>query len=119
IQIIGAQPIDRACLKRSYCTYEHYSRRADARLKLTMHLERLDEPVPCRADFSNGRVTPLAFRRGGREHVVRAVHSRWLARAGRHPQFYFSAETESGDVYELRLDSADMVWHVQSVMLEG
>lgn len=84
-----------------------------------MRLERLDEPVPCRADFTGGKVTPLQFWRGGREHVVRAVHSRWMDRAGRHPQFYFSAETESGDVYELRLDSADMMWRVQSVMLEG
>ena len=84
-----------------------------------MRLERLEEPVQCRAEFSAGRVTPLSFTARGREHSVRAVHSRWLDRAGRHPQFYFSAETDSGDVYELRLDSSDMVWHVQSVMLEG
>ena len=50
---------------------------------------------------------------------MRAVHARWLDRAGRHPQFYFSAETDAGDVFELRLDSAEMTWHVQSVMLEG
>ena len=84
-----------------------------------MRLERLDESIHCQADFSGGRVTPLRFSRRDREHVVSAVHSRWLDRAGRHPQFYFSAETESGDVYELRLDSGDMTWHLQSVMLEG
>ena len=84
-----------------------------------MQLERLEEAVTCRADFSGGRVTPLQFVQRGREHAVRAVHSRWLDRAGRHPQFYFSAETESGEVYELRLDSGDMTWHVHSVMLEG
>jgi hypothetical protein len=84
-----------------------------------MRLERLDEAIACRAEFSGGRITPLCFWRGGREIAVKAVHSRWLDRAGRHPQLYFSAETESGDVYELRLDCGEMVWRVQSVMLEG
>ena len=89
------------------------------RMRIEVRLERLDQAVACRADFTGGKVTPLSFWRGGREHRVRAVHARWLDRSARHPQFYFSTETESGEVYELRLDSGEMVWHVQSVMLEG
>ncbi len=84
-----------------------------------MRLERLDEPVRCRADFAGGRVTPVCFWRGERQHEVRAVHARWLDRAPRHPQLYFSAETDSGDVYEIRLDTGQMLWHLQSVLLEG
>ena len=82
-----------------------------------MNVERLDEAVACRADFSGGRVTPLCFWRAGRAHPVTRVHARWLDRASRHPQHYFSAETETGEIYELRLDTAQMLWHVQSVLL--
>ena len=84
-----------------------------------MHVERLDEAVACRADFAGGRVTPLVFWRGGRPHPVTQVHARWLDRSARHPQFYFSAQTETGDIFELRLDTGGMTWHVQSVLLEG
>lgn len=84
-----------------------------------MRLEPLNEPVPCRADFGGGRITPLVFWRAGRAHPVTQVHARWLDRSTRHPQFYFSAQTESGDTFELRLDTGQMTWHVQSVMLEG
>ncbi|MBI5836997.1 MAG: hypothetical protein HZB25_07120 [Candidatus Eisenbacteria bacterium] len=83
-----------------------------------MKVELLDEPVACRAEFSAGRVTPLAFTRGGREIVVTQVHARWVDRAGRHPRFHFSAGTEGGEIFELRLDAADMQWRVQAVLIE-
>ena len=55
-----------------------------------MRSEHLDEPVSVRADFHGGTVTPVAFRRRGREHRVRQVNTRWIDRAGKHPRFYFS-----------------------------
>jgi hypothetical protein len=84
-----------------------------------MRLEPIDEPVVVRADFRGGVVTPVAFRRNGREHRVARVNARWLDRAGRHPLFYFSVTDESGDVYQLHLQSADMLWRLDSVTLEG
>ena len=47
------------------------------------------------------------------------VNARWIDRAGRHPQFFFSVSVESGDVYQLRLSSADLVWWLDFVTLEG
>ena len=84
-----------------------------------MRHEPIDEAVPVRADFRGGVVTPLVFRRGGREHRITRVNARWIDRAGRHPHFYFSVTAESGDVYQLQLQGADLVWRLDSVTLEG
>ncbi|NOT33862.1 MAG: hypothetical protein HOP12_06800 [Candidatus Eisenbacteria bacterium] len=84
-----------------------------------MRLELIDEAVPVRADFHGGVVTPIAFRRGGREHRVVSVNARWTERSGRHPHFFFSVTASSGDVYQLQLQSGDMVWRLDSVALEG
>ena len=85
----------------------------------TMRQEAIDEAVAVRADFQGGKITPVVFRRGGRDHRVRCVNARWVDRAGRHPRFCFSVTVESGDVYELQLSSGDMVWWLESVTLEG
>lgn len=84
-----------------------------------MRLETIDEAVAVRADFQGGSVTPVAFRRGTREHRVVTVNARWVDRAGRHPHFYFSVTVASGDVYQLQLQSGDLVWRLDSVALEG
>ena len=84
-----------------------------------MRQENIDEAVAVRADFRGGVVTPLAFRRGAREHRVTRVNARWIDRAGRHPQFCFSVSADSGDVYQLRLGGADLVWWLDFVTLEG
>ncbi len=84
-----------------------------------MRQEAIDEAVAVRADFKGGTVTPVAFRRGAREHRVVHVNARWTDRAGRHPRFYFSVTADSGDVYQLNLHGGDLVWWLDSVTLEG
>jgi len=84
-----------------------------------MRHEAIDEAVSVRADFRGGIATPVAFHRGGREHRVSAVNSRWVDRSGRHPRFYFAVTVESGDVYQLQLDAAGLVWWLDWVALEG
>ena len=84
-----------------------------------MRQEAIDEAVAVRADFRGGAVTPVAFRRGAREHRITRVNARWTDRAGRHPRFYFSVVVESGDVYQLNLYGGDLLWWLDSVTLEG
>ena len=84
-----------------------------------MRQEAIDEAVAVHADFRGGAVTPVAFRRGAREHRITRVNARWTDRAGRHPRFYFSVVVESGDVYQLNLYGGDLVWWLDSVTLEG
>jgi len=84
-----------------------------------MRHEPIDEAVAVRADFQGGVVTPVAFRRAGRELRVVRVNARWIDRAGRHPHFYFSVTVQSGDIYQLQLQGADLVWRVDSVVMEG
>ena len=74
-----------------------------------MRNEAIDEAIAVRADFQGGTVTPVAFRRRGREHSVRSVNARWMDRAGKHPRFYFSVTDESGDVYQLQLQAGDLL----------
>jgi len=84
-----------------------------------MKNEALDEAVAVRADFQGGQVTPIAFKRRGREHRVAHVNTRWVDRAGRHPRFYFSVTDHNGDVYQLQLQGGDLLWWLDSVTLEG
>ncbi|HEY3215999.1 MAG TPA: hypothetical protein VGK93_05860 [Candidatus Eisenbacteria bacterium] len=84
-----------------------------------MRLEQIDEAIAVRADFRGGAATPLAFWHRRREHRVVRVNARWLDRAGRHPSFYFSVTVESGDIYQLQFRSADLVWRLDSVSLDG
>lgn len=84
-----------------------------------MRQELIGQAISVRADFQGGVVTPVAFRRAGREHRVARVNARWVDRAGRHPRFHFSVTDESGDVYQLQLSAADLVWWLESVALEG
>ena len=87
--------------------------------QVLMRNESIDEAAAVRADFRGGVVTPLACRGRGREHRVARVNARWVDRAGRHPRFYFSITAASGDVYQLQLHAGDLVWRVDSVVLEG
>jgi hypothetical protein len=84
-----------------------------------MRRETIDRAVAVRADFQGGVVTPLAFRHAGREQRVARVNARWVDRAGRHPRFHFSVTVESGDVYELHLSAADLLWWLEAVAMEG
>ena len=84
-----------------------------------MRNEAIDEAIAVRADFQGGTVTPVAFRRRGREHRVRSVNARWMDRAGKHPRFYFSVTDESGDVYQLQRQAGDLLWWLDSVTLEA
>ena len=47
------------------------------------------------------------------------INARWVERSGKHPSFFFSVTDDSGDVYQLQLQSAEMVWWLDSVALEG
>jgi hypothetical protein len=84
-----------------------------------MRNEAIDEAVAVRADFQGGVVTPVAFTRKGREHRVVRVNARWIDRVPRHPHFYFSVTVDSGDVYQLQLQGADLVWWLDTVTLDG
>jgi hypothetical protein len=84
-----------------------------------MRRETINEAVAVRADFRGGVVTPVGFRRGNCEHRLTQVNARWADRSGRHPRFYFSVTDESGDVYQLQLHGADLVWWLDSVTMEG
>lgn len=84
-----------------------------------MRVERLDEPVRVRADFTGGQATPVAFQRGTQQHRVTRVNSRWEDKVGRQPLYYFACSVASGDVYELCLNAHELTWRLTSVMLDG
>lgn len=84
-----------------------------------MRLERLDEAVKVRADFQGGRIAPLLIKRQAQDLKVHRVTARWEDRRGAHKIYYFSVQVPSGDVYQLEFHSGDLVWKLNSVMLEG
>ena len=84
-----------------------------------MRLERLDETVKVRADFQGGRVTPLLIKRKVQELRVAQVTARWEDRKGAHKVHYFSVQVPSGDVYQLEFHAGDLLWKLNSVMLDA
>jgi hypothetical protein len=84
-----------------------------------MRLERLDEAVKVRADFQGGRATPVLIRRRTQELEVKRITARWEDRRGSQKVHYFSVQVPSGDVYQLEFYSGDLLWKLNSVMLEG
>ena len=80
--------------------------------------EELNERIRVRADFSVGGVTPRAFKRGERVFRIARVNASWEDRRGTFKRYHFSVEAE-GNLYELHLDSRDMLWHLDRVCLEG
>lgn len=84
-----------------------------------MRLERLDESVKVRADFQGGRVNPLLIKRKHQELRVQRVTARWEDRHGSQKVHYFSVQVPSGDVYQLEFHSGDLLWKLNSVMLDG
>ena len=86
-----------------------------------MQIEDLDEPIVVRADFAGGTVTPREFKRvagGARTYRVTAVNGRWVDREGAHPAYHFSVQAD-GDTYYLCLTTADMLWRLEKVVVEG
>ena len=84
-----------------------------------MRWERIDEAVKVRADFQGGVISPVLFRRGNRRIAVRAVNTRWQDSHGRHRRCYFTVTADTGDVYQLCFDTADLGWRCESIMFEG
>ena len=60
-----------------------------------MLVETLDEAIKVRADFRGGEVTPLLFKRGGRDGQtlrVKKVCARWEDTEREARRYYFSVE---------------------------
>jgi hypothetical protein len=83
-----------------------------------MQVEELHEQVKVRADFQGGRIRPLLFRRGERIFAVRRVNTSWEDREGKHKSYYFSVSVKTGEVYQLCLRTGDMLWYLESVMMD-
>jgi hypothetical protein len=84
-----------------------------------MRLERLSEAVKVRADFHGGEVSPLIIKRKTQELRVARVTARWEDRKGAHKVHYFSVQVASGDVYQLEFHTGDLLWKLNSVMLDS
>jgi hypothetical protein len=82
-------------------------------------VERLDEKIKVRADFGGGTIKPLVFMRRSQIHKVVKVNCYWMDREGNAKIHYFSVTSDTGDVYQLHLNSDDMVWHLDLVMVES
>lgn len=84
-----------------------------------MHWERLDETVKVRADFAGGTILPVAFRRGELQVRIKSINTRWQDARGQSRRCYFAVTADSGDVYQLCFDTADLSWKLEYVMYDG
>ena len=82
-----------------------------------MRTEAINEPVKVRADFTGGRITPIAFKRRGEVCRIEKVNARWVDTASESPVYYFSVSS-GPNAYELSLSTRDMLWHLERVILD-
>jgi hypothetical protein len=84
-----------------------------------MQLVEIGESVKVRSDIGGGRIVPLMIRRGENVYRVKQVNASWEDRDGSGKTYYFSVTTQNGDILKLSLKSEDMLWRIESVILEG
>lgn len=84
-----------------------------------MRWRRLDEPVKVRADFQGGAVSPVLIRRGDRALRVRSVNTRWRNEEAAGPTVHVSVTLESGELVQLRFDTATLHWRLEYELDEG
>lgn len=83
------------------------------------HIEALHEPVSVRADFRNGQIVPLIFRRGQQTVRVVRVNAHWQQRETDSRRYCFSVQGDTGDIFEIHLDGRDMQWWVDRVCMDA
>lgn len=84
-----------------------------------MRVEQINEPIKVRADFQGGQIRPLRFKRHGKEQRIKSINAHWETREGRRKLHYFSVTVESGDVCQLYFNNEDLIWWLDSIMLDG
>jgi hypothetical protein len=67
--------------------------------------------------YVGGRIDPLEFRWGTRELRVTSVNARWIDRATRPIQYFFSVTASSGEVCVLCHREGDPIWYLESVLV--
>jgi hypothetical protein len=81
-----------------------------------MQVEKTDEPLKVRADFSSaGVISPIFLRRGERAYRVRRINGRWEDREGLYRIHYFSLTVDSGDVYQVAFRPGECCWRLTCV----
>jgi hypothetical protein len=79
----------------------------------------IEETIEVVADFRAGAMKPLRFRWRGRTHEVARVTGRWRTQVGRYTQYFFTLLGESGDQFEIALDSRTLLWRLVRIGLDG
>jgi hypothetical protein len=81
-------------------------------------IETLHEPITVRADFRNGKIIPLVFRRGQQTLRIVKVNAQWQQQETDNRRYCFSVQADTGDTFELHLDGRNMQWWVDRVCLD-
>ncbi len=85
-----------------------------------MQVEKTDEPVKVRADFSEGGgISPILLKRGARVYKVERVNGRWEDREGLYRIFCFSLTVDSGDVFQVAFRPGEACWKLTCVAFPG
>jgi len=73
-----------------------------------------NQPVTVRADFESGTIRPLFFKTGRRSLKIARVMDEWTEREDGRTKFYFAVSSPGGEAFQLKFDSAEMVWYAAS-----
>lgn len=76
---------------------------------------KIGEPIETIVKFEKGKVKPLKIRWQGRVYSVKEVTGCWKSQKGRSTLFHLSLIVESGDYYEVSLNTESLVWHLERV----
>lgn len=79
----------------------------------------IGERISVTAAFDNGRLRPMGFTWRGRKYRISYIFSSFYDRQGSFVRFHYAVGTGSGDVFEITLDSHDMIWELVRIHSGG
>jgi len=82
-------------------------------------VEEINEPIDVVTVFRDGRMAPVKLRWSGHTHGIERVAYRWVTRQGAYPIHHFSVVTDTGQIYEIILNTQSMQWTLLKIHMQG
>lgn len=79
----------------------------------------IGEPIDAVVKFENGKVKPAKIRWRGQVQKIKEVTGWWRSEKGKTKFFHLSLITESGDYYEIALNTKSLVWYLEKLEPAG
>ncbi len=82
-------------------------------------INEIADRIDVLAAFDGKGLQPRIFIWRKRRHAISRITASWTEPAGAHRLYYFAAQTDGANIYELRFDQGKMLWLLMRIHTEG